>query len=295
MDMLPLLGDKPLKCITRADVYAVQKKIEERGALAVAEKVRAWLNEIFCHAVGSGIIELNPARYLEDVAIPYRNINHNPWLGVNELPELLLKLKHYQGMQQTQLGIKLLLLTGVNTGHLRYAEPQHFDLEQSRWSVPVEYTRQRIPSYSNKTLYQVMLSKQAKSIIEQFLASMLPYQKYLLCHRLNAKEAISENTIHQALKRLGFAGRLTGQGIKKTVLEGLASLNYSKQWIDAQLLHFNNDITRRTYNHAEYIKPRQKMMQAWADLLDQLERPYQCSPQTQPCSVTFLSKTDSTS
>lgn len=42
LDMLPLLGDKPLNSITRADVLAVQRKIEARGALSIAEKVRTY-------------------------------------------------------------------------------------------------------------------------------------------------------------------------------------------------------------------------------------------------------------
>lgn len=71
-DILPFLGDKSLKEISRADVWAIQKRFEERGTLAVAKKVRTWLYEIFGYVVALGELDLNPARYLDELALPDR-------------------------------------------------------------------------------------------------------------------------------------------------------------------------------------------------------------------------------
>lgn len=50
---------------------------------------------------------------------------------------MLQKLRLYQGRSvQTQLGIRLFLLTGVRTGELRLAIPDQFDLEQRMWIIP---------------------------------------------------------------------------------------------------------------------------------------------------------------
>jgi integrase len=45
------------------------------------------------------------------------------------LPELLQKLRAYRGQLQTQLVLRLLMLTGVHTGELRLATPDQFHLD----------------------------------------------------------------------------------------------------------------------------------------------------------------------
>ena len=47
-------------------------------------------------------------------------MNHNPFLRMAELPKLLQRLRKYRGRLQTQLGLRLLLFTGVRTGELRW-------------------------------------------------------------------------------------------------------------------------------------------------------------------------------
>ncbi|MGA4814904.1 hypothetical protein ACPA9J_03915 [Pseudomonas aeruginosa] len=69
-------------------------------------------------------LEANPASDLDVVAEPKPPVNHNPYLHLPELPEFLHKLRLYNPRGwQTQLGIRLLFLTGVRTGELRLAAP----------------------------------------------------------------------------------------------------------------------------------------------------------------------------
>ena len=59
-----------------------------------------------------------------------------------ELPKLLQRLRSYRGRRQTQLGLRLLLLTGVRTGELRQATPDQFDLARGLWIIPPEVVKQ---------------------------------------------------------------------------------------------------------------------------------------------------------
>jgi hypothetical protein len=43
---------------------------------------------------------------------------------------------------------------------------------------------------------------------------------------------------------------------------------YEKDWIERQLAHGDPDKIRGTYNKAQYLEPRRRMMQEWADMLD---------------------------
>jgi integrase len=84
---------------------------------------------------------------------------------------------------------------------------------------------------------------------------------------------MSENTLNAALRRLGYSKQqMTAHGFK-----GMAStrLNEMGCWnpdaIERQLAHQESDDVRRAYMHAcEYWLERVKMMQAWADYLDEL-------------------------
>ncbi|CAK7068034.1 tyrosine-type recombinase/integrase [Saezia sanguinis] len=272
LDILPVLGKKVLKDISRADLLVVQRRIEERGALSITEKVRSWLNEIFRHAIAEGLIESNPAADMDIVAMPYRRNRHNPHLTMAEMPELMAAIHAMKSNRQTELGLRLLLLTGVRTGELRFAEPEQFDLETGIWSIPAEDVKQlqrQIRERSEKIPdYLVPLSRQAIEVIEELLQYKFAGQRYLLCHRSQPKEAISENTLNGALKRLGFKGRLTGHGIRATLSTALNELDYNKDWIEAQLSHSDKDVIRGTYNHAMYVEQRRQMMQDWADMLD---------------------------
>lgn len=276
LDMLPLLGHKALKNITRADVLAVQTQIENRNALSIAEKVRGWLNEIFRHAIAMGLIETNPAADLDIVVLPHRRTRNNPHLDMTEIPELLAKIRDYNGDRQTQLGLRLLLLTGVRTGELRFAEPGQFDLQNALWKIPAEDVKQlqRIKLEKDPHIpdYLVPLSRQAVDIVRELLDAMFAAQRYLFCHRSEPRQAVSENTFNGALKRMGYQGRLTGHGIRGTLSTALNELGYNKDWIEAQLSHTDKDRIRATYNHAKYLEQRRAMMQDWADRLDQWEQ-----------------------
>ncbi|WP_423783845.1 phage integrase central domain-containing protein [Frischella perrara] len=69
--MFPVLKDKYLRDVTRADLLLIQKRIEKPNALSVAEKVRFWLDEIFRYALATDETDSNPASDL----VPYRLIN----------------------------------------------------------------------------------------------------------------------------------------------------------------------------------------------------------------------------
>ncbi|QIQ21480.1 tyrosine-type recombinase/integrase [Zophobihabitans entericus] len=275
-DMLPTLGELPLNYIDKPHVLKVLREIEDRGALSIAEKCRSWMNELFRHAIAEGLIKDNPVSDLDVLALPQKPTLHNPFLKMSELPEFLQALRQYDGLRQTQLGIRLLLLTGVRTGELREAKPEHFDLENALWNVPPETVKQlkrKVRSTHDEIPpFIVPLSRQAIEVVQELLDLRAPWQTYLLCHRTKPTEIISENTLNSGLKRIGYHGRLTGHGIRATLSTALNELGYRKEWIEAQLSHSDKDQIRASYNHAEYVEQRRGMMQDWANKLDEWER-----------------------
>ncbi|AZD86984.1 Phage integrase, site-specific tyrosine recombinase [Pseudomonas chlororaphis subsp. aureofaciens] len=278
-DILPALGSQSIYDIRRPDLLDVLEDIERRGAFTTAEKCRTWLHQMFRYAlVKVPDLEHSPASDLDVVAAPKPPVKHNPFLRIGELPELLQKLRAYTGLLQTQLGLWLLMLTGVRTGELRLATPDQFHLDQGLWVIPPEVVKQlqlemRRDGKQSSDIppYIVPLSQQAQEVVQYLIGQMKPAQKYLLAGRGDLKQRISENTLNNALRRMGYVGLLTGHGIRATISTALNEIGYPKIWVDAQLSHSDPDKVSASYNHAEYVEPRRRMMQDWSDRLNLLE------------------------
>lgn len=143
-DVFPHLKRLTIYEVTRPMLLDVIGRIEKRGSLSVAKKLRTWFKQLFDYAmVTVQGMDTHPATDLHVVAIPLPPVNHNPFLRMGELPQFLQIMRKYHGMQTTQLAIRLLLLTGVRTGELRLATPDQFDLERGLWIIPVESLKQR--------------------------------------------------------------------------------------------------------------------------------------------------------
>ncbi len=280
-DVLPALGKMSIYDIRRPQLLGVLARIEERKAFTTAEKVRTWLSQLFRYAlvIVEGL-EANPASDLDVVAEPKPPVNHNPYLHLPELPEFLQKLRLYNPRGwQTQLGIRLLFLTGVRTGELRLATPDQFDLDRGLWIIPPQIVKQLQDEMrkagkrpQDVPPYIVPLSLQAIEIVSYLLGVIRPAQRHLLAHRSELKKRISENTLNAALKRMGYEDQLTGHGIRGTISTALNEIGYPKIWVDAQLSHSDPNKVSSAYNHAKYVEPRRRMMQDWADRHDLLEQ-----------------------
>lgn len=273
-DLLPALGKLPIADIRRADVLAAVRRVEKRGALNVAEKCRTWLNQIFRFAIAEGLIETNPAADMDIVAAAQPPVRHNPYLKREELKPFLLKLREYDGSVFTLLAIRLLMLTGVRTGEVRAATPGQFDLDAALWTIPPENVKQLALKVKDGSgdipPYLVPLSRQAVDVARQ-LMSMTGQCKLLIPGRNNPNTPMSENTVNDAISRMGYKGKLTGHGLRATLSTALNEMGYNPDWIEAQLSHAGENKVRRTYNHAAYVEQRRGMMQDWADYLDTVE------------------------
>lgn len=186
-DVIPALRRMTIHEITQHHLLEVIGRIEARGSLSVAEKMRTWLRQLFEYAVVVvPDMENNPARDLHVVAVPLPPVRHNPFLIIKELPSFLRGLRAYQGRKVTQMAVRLLLLTGVRTGELRLATPDQFDLARGLWIIPAASLKQRNMLTRRRRVrvvdippYLVPLSVQAQQVVREVLDAFKPAQKYM--------------------------------------------------------------------------------------------------------------------
>src|ERR1039458_1412966 len=88
----------------------------------------------------------------------------------------------------------------------------------------------------------------------------------------NSAKPMSNNTILMGLRRMGYLGVMTGHGFRGLASTVLHEQGYGHEHIELQLAHAPRNAVSAAYNHALYLEPRAKMMQDWADYLEQAMR-----------------------
>jgi integrase len=221
-------------------------------------KVRQRCTEVFRYAIATGRAEYNPAADLSS-ALEVHQSNHFPFLKADEIPEFLRALEGYTGSKLVQIATKLLMITGVRTIELRAALWQDFDLDNAIWEIPAERMKMR-------RSHLVPLSTQALDLLNE-LKTMTGNYRYVFPRRNDPNNPMSEASINQVIKRIGYGGKVTGHGFRHTLSTVLHEKGYDSVWIETQLAHVDKNTIRGTYNQAQYIDNRKCMLQSYADFI----------------------------
>lgn len=261
----PAIGQKPMSEITAMQLLPVLKQIEAAGKNETAHRVRALASRIFCYAHATGRAPQGDVTWsLRDALAPTIVTHHASITDPDRVGKLLLAIDTYTGSPETRCALKLAPLVMLRPFELRFGEWQEVDFKKAEWRIPPERMKMSSP-------HIVPLSKQAVTILCD-LHEVTGNERYLF-PVLGVKEGVmSENTVNQALRTLGYDGHvMTGHGFRS-----MAStlLNEQQLWhpdaIERQLAHSPRDKIRASYNYAEHLPERRRMMQAWADYLDEL-------------------------
>ncbi|EGK5027989.1 tyrosine-type recombinase/integrase [Salmonella enterica] len=262
-DIFPYIGQQPVNEIKPLVLLNVLRRMESRGATEKAKKVRQRCSEVFRYAIVTGRAEYNPAADLTS-AMSGHESKHYPFLTVEELPDFFKALSGYTGSPLVVLAARLLILTGVRTGELRGAFWSEFDLEKAVWEIPAERMKMKRP-------HLVPLSTQALEIVQQ-LKVMTGQYPLVFPGRNDPRKTMSEASINQVFKRIGYTGKVTGHGFRHTMSTILHEQGYNTAWIETQLAHVDKNSIRGTYNHAQYLDGRREMLQWYAGYMDSLEQ-----------------------
>ena len=263
-NVFPWIGSHHIYDITASQLLAVLRRIENRGALDTAHRTNQQCGKVFRYAVATGRAERDPSQDIRGALPPVKSQHHASLTEPKKIAELLKAIDGYSGSYVTACALKLAPLVFVRPKELRSAEWTEFDLEKAEWRIPAEKMKMRL-------LHIIPLSKQALEILND-LKPLTGLGKYLFPSIRSLSRPMSENTINGALRRLGYTKEeMTGHGFRSMASTILNEQNWNRDAIERQLAHSERDGVRAAYNYAEYLPERQRMMQSWADYLDELK------------------------
>lgn len=272
-DIFPAIGTRPVSEVEPKELLRVLKQVEERGALVTAKRLRQCCGAVFRFAVAHGVAKYDPSSVLVGALRSARPEHHATITDPAAIGELLRAISAYNGTFVARSALKLAPLVFVRTGELREAQWSEFDLDAAEWRIPAERMKMRAP-------HIVPLSKQAIAILQElqhFTGKPMPLKPhlplYLFPSERTRERPMSNNTILAALRRMGYAaGEMTGHGFRSMASTLLNEHGWNRDAIERQLAHGERDKVRAAYNYAEHLPERRRMMQAWADYLDQLSQ-----------------------
>lgn len=259
LHVLPHVENRAIDGIKPLEWLAILKRLEAAGKFEQKRNIHSMCRDVYRFAIVTGRATYNP---LTDLGVALQKHRGESFSHVSqaEIPELIQAIEQYDKSVLIKLGLKLLTLTAVRPGELRWARWEEFDLEAAIWKIPAERMKMARP-------HQVPLPRQAIETLGE-LHRLTGRYGLLFPGRNNTMQPISDAAFGMALKRMGFEGRHVPHGTRHMVATGLKEMGYPGEWIEMQLSHKLPGI-QGVYTHAEHMAPEQRpaMMQAWADRL----------------------------
>ncbi|MEG3125161.1 tyrosine-type recombinase/integrase [Sphingomonas sp. GB1N7] len=269
-DAFPVLGSSDLRSVTSAEVLAMVRRVEARGALDVSRRLKQHVSQIYRFAIPQGWAERDPAEHLTDLLKPKPRTKHMARVGADELPALVRAIDRYDGDETpkrraiTRAALMFTLLTWARTNETRLARWDEFeglDGPEPLWRVPASRMKMECE-------HLVPLAPQVVAL----LAGVREHGRgdYVFAGD-KPGQPISQNTMIYGCYRMGYRGRQTVHGFR-----GIASTwaneaeCYRPDWIELALAHVERDEVRGAYNSALYLTPRRRMLAAWAEDIDRM-------------------------
>jgi integrase len=265
LDLASPLVDLPITEITSAEILSLLKKIEKSGRRETARKVRGAIGSVFRLAITT-------LRATNDPTFPLRrallkpNVQHRPAItDETKLGALMASIDEYDGWPTIRAALQLTALTMTRPGEIRFMRRSEIVWPKAMWRIPAERMKMRRP-------HDVPLPTQALAIIRDIWPLSEGHELVLPSIRSPLK-ALSETAMNSALRRMGYTKEeVCSHGFRSSASTILNERGYDSDVVEAALAHQDEDEVRATYNRAKYWPQRIKLLQDWADLMDEFKK-----------------------
>ena len=259
-EVMPELGKKALPEIDAPMILAILRRVETRGTLVTARKIKSHISQIMRYGIACGHVFTNPARDLGWALTPHK---HKPRAAITEPRQIGLLMRDIQAFQpkKRRCALQLAALTIVRPGELCAAEWSEIEVDSLVWRIPAAKMKMKRP-------HLVPLSRQAQEVLQE-LRALTGNGRWLFPSRWDVAKHQGGGVLNAGLRRMGWSrGIMTAHGFRAMAATVLSEHGWPSGVIERQLAHMDKNAVRAAYQRSELLTERRKMMQAWADFLD---------------------------
>jgi integrase len=261
-DVFPWIGSRPVAEITAVELLELLRRIEARGAVSTAHRIKQICGSVFRYGIATGRAARDPSADLRGALAPERERHFGALTKPADVAGLIRAINGYQGSFVVRCALRFTAMTFARPGEIRQAEWSEIDFDNAVWRIAAERMKMRRE-------HLVPLSRQAIEVLRE-LHPLTGGGRYVFPGRTPAR-SMSQNAILAALRRMGYrTDEMTAHGFRTMASTLLNERGWFADAIERQLAHAEQDEVRGAYNRAEYLDERRRMMQSWADYLDGL-------------------------
>jgi integrase len=261
-DVFPEIGGMTLGTVKRSHILDALAKVEGRGAVETAHRLKAYIGEVFRHSDDDSISD--PTPMLRGRLKKRPAVQHHKALKARELGPFLLKLDATPCDPETRLAILLTILTAARTAEIIGARWEEFeDLKypaKALWRIPGERMKK------NRE-HLIPLNREALSVLAA-LHDRTGHGVFVFPSNSRSGH-MSNNTMLYHLYDCGYRNKSTIHGFRGSfsTIANESGL-WEEDWIEMQLAHADDDKVRAAYNSALYLPKRRELMTWWGDQVE---------------------------
>lgn len=279
-DLFPSIGALPVKDVTEALLLDALRKVEKRGAIETAHRLRQRASGVFSFAAAGGLRTGDPAAVVKSLLKPKPKAGRQPALtDLAECTQLIYDMEWERGSPITKLANRLLALTAVRSAvqrNARWTEFEGLDGDEPIWRVPPGTMKLALKLKDDITYEHIVpLSRQAVETIEAMrpLTGHLPY---VFPNDRHGHRPMSENAVRGMMIRVkeglykhrhcphGWRSAFSSIMNEWRRREGRPD---DREVINLMLAHVVEDKVEGAYNRAAHMERRRELAQIWADML----------------------------
>lgn len=272
-DIFKVIGKKEISKVTSADVLKVMentlKRIQAQGNYGSGEVTaiqnRKFIGLVMRYAIVTLRAEYDPTYAVKDY-ITRPEVEHAKPITDLEMKKLKANLGVYKGSTTVKNAGLCLLYSMLRTIEIRRMKWEYVDFDKKTITFPISSKRNTTERTTKKNrIHIVPFSNQIELILKEQLDTN-GKQEYVF-PSVYKSGMLSATTLNRMLDYIGLS-EVTAHDFRATASTMLNEKGYSQDWIEKQLAHAEENKTRASYNHAQYLEDRRKMLQDWADMVD---------------------------
>lgn len=260
--VFPLIGKMPIREMKAPDFLEMLRRLESQKQLYSVKRISIVCGLIMRFAVATGRADADPMPSLRGSLKAHKTKHLASTTDPKQVGRLLRTIDAYQGSFVVSCALKIAPYVFVRPGELQHARWEEIDFEACEW---------RYTASKTNTPHIVPLAPQVMKILKD-LHDLTGHQEWVFPSMRQRGEPMGKTTILAALRAMGITDEeMTPHGFRamaRTLLDEVLGERYDL--IEHQLAHMVRDPNGRAYNRTVHLAERKRMMERWANYLDEL-------------------------
>ena len=178
------------------EILKCLRRVEERGAIETAHRIKQSIGQVFRYAVATGRAQRDQTADLKGALSVVKSKHFAALTNPQQVGQLLRDIQTYEGHIETRIALRVSAYLFQRPNEIRRMEWLELDFEKRVWSLPAEKMKMG-------EAHLVPLPEQVVQLLQE-IKPFTGHWLYVFPALTDRKKPMSDNTIRLALRRMGY-------------------------------------------------------------------------------------------